>query len=129
MALNEILRDGFSVSYSFGTSDPGIVSGDFVSLEASAPGTLFGVAEIDATLRENGTYCASVRHIGVFGATTTDTAAIARGAKLYITAANAPGSAVVTAAAAAGANFLIGVAAEAKGSTTGSQPIKVRVNN
>jgi len=129
MALNEILRDGFSVSYSFGSSDPGIASGDFVSLSVAAPGALFGVAEVAATLREDGNYWATIRHIGVFGATTTDTAAIARGANLYLTAANAPGAAVVTAAAASGANFLIGVAAEAKGSTTGSQPIKVRVNN
>jgi len=129
MALNEILRDADSVAYSFGSSNPGIASGDFVSLETTAPGTLHGVAEVAATLREDGNYWATIRHTGVFSGTTTDTAAIVRGAKLYLTAANAPGASVVTAAAAAGANFLIGVAIEAKGSTTGSQPIKVRVNN
>ena len=129
MALNEILRDGFSVSYSFGTTNPGVASGDFVTLSAAAPGTLHGVAETTATLREDGNFYATIRHIGVFSGTTTDTAAIPRGTSLFLTAANAPGATVVTAAPAAGANFFIGVAAEAKGSTTGSQPIKVRVNN
>lgn len=129
MALNEILRDGFSVSYSFGSSDPGILSGDFTTVGTVAPGGLHGVAETSSELRPDGSYWATVRHIGVFEANTSVTGAIARGALLYITAASAPSNIVVTNDAAAGANFLIGRAAEAKGSTTGVQKIKVRVNN
>jgi len=128
MATNEIYRDADSLSYSFGSSDPGISSGDFVTLSATAPGSLWGVAETDAELRADGNYWATIRHVGVFLGTTSVTGAIARGANLYITAASAPSNSVVTNDAAAGANFLIGKALEAKGTTTGAQPIKVRVN-
>lgn len=129
MALNQIYTDADSLPYSFGSSDPGIASGDFVTLATTAPGSLYGVAETDAELRADGNYWATIRHVGVFEAETTDTAAIERGALLYITAANAPGNIRVTAAAGSGANFVIGRAFEAKGSTTGTQTIKVRVNN
>jgi predicted RecA/RadA family phage recombinase len=129
MALNEIFRDADSLSYNMGNTDPEISSGEFVTLSATAPGNLWGVAETDAELRADGNYWVTVRHVGVFEGTTTVTGAIARGANLYITAASAPSALAVTNDAASGANFLIGKALEAKGTTSGTVPIKVRVNN
>jgi predicted RecA/RadA family phage recombinase len=129
MALNEIFRDADSLSYNFGSVDPNISSGEFVTLSAAAPGALYGVAETDAVEREDGNFWATIRHVGVFEGETAVTGAIARGALLYIAAASAPSSLTVTNDAAAGANFVIGRALEAKGTTSGTVKIKVRVNN
>lgn len=118
MATNEIYKDGFSLSYSFGSSDPGIVSGEFVFITAD----LRGVAETDAALRSDGDYWATIRHIGVFSGTTAD--AVTVGAPLYLAAAATNGTALTTTATG---NNLVGYAIQAKGAGAGN--VAVRINN
>jgi len=118
MALNEINRDGFSLSYNFGTSDPSIASGEFVWITAG----IRGVAETAAVERADGDWYATIRTIGVFQGTTAD--AVTEGAALYIAAAATNGTALTT---TAGSNKLIGYAVGPKGSGAGN--INVRINN
>ena len=120
MALNEIYANGDSLNYAV---DADVNSGDFVVL-----GDIRGVAEVDAKLGDDNAYYATLRHVGVFTGTTTDTAAIAVGAPIYL-AGEATFGTVLTADSDTGANALVGYAFRAKGSTTGSQVIAVRINN
>lgn len=117
MALNEILRDGFRFSVSFGTSNPNIESGDFVVLDG-----IRGVAETDSRLGENLDYVASISTIGVYAGTTAD--AVTVGAPLYLAAAATSGTALTTTATS---NELVGYAIAAKGAGAGD--VWVRVNN
>lgn len=119
MALNEIYKDAFSLSYSLGAADPAIVSGNFVVIDG-----IRGVAETDAALRADGNYWVTLRHVGVFTGTSAD--AVTVGAPIYLAAAATKGTALTT-AAGAGANELVGYAIEAKGAGAGN--VKVRVNN
>lgn len=117
MALNEIYKDGDSLPINFGTSDPGIVSGEFVSF-----GSLRGVAETTATERPDGDWYATIRLKGVFAGTTAD--AVTVGAALYLASAATNGTALTT---TVGSNKLVGYAVAPKGSGAGS--VWVRVNN
>lgn len=117
MALNEIYRDGDSLPINFGTSDPGIVSGEFVSF-----GSLRGVAETTAEERPDGDWYATIRFKGVFVGTTAD--AVTIGAPLYLAAAATNGTALTT---TVGSNKLVGYAAAPKGAGAGD--VWVRVNN
>ena len=119
MALNEIYRDGDSLPINFGTTDPGVASGEFVVV-----GSLRGVAETTATERPDGDWYATVRFKGVFEATTAD--AVTVGAPIYLAAAATNGTAVTT-SSGSGANFLVGYAVNSKGAGAGD--IWVRVNN
>lgn len=116
MALNEIYKDAFSLSYSLGAADPGIVSGEFVVIDG-----IRGVAETDAVLRD-GNYWVTLRHIGVFTGTTAD--AVTVGDPIYLAAAATNGSALTITATG---NLLVGYAIEAKAAGAGN--VKVRVNN
>lgn len=118
MATNEVYRDAFSQSYSFGSSDPGIASGEFVWVTAG----IRGVAETAAVLREDGNYWATLRHIGGFTGTTAD--AVTVGAPLYLAAAATNGTALTTTATS---NNLVGYAMHAKGAGAGN--IVVRINS
>lgn len=120
MALNEIYANGDSLNYAV---DADVESGDFVVL-----GSIRGVAEIDAKLGADGETYATLRHVGVFTGTTADTAAIAVGDPIYLADAATFGT-VLTADSDTGANELVGYAFRAKGTTTGSQSIAVRINN
>lgn len=117
MALNEIYKDGDSLPINFGTSDPGIVSGEFVSF-----GSLYGVAETTATERPDGDWYATIRFKGVFAGTTAD--AVTVGAALYLASGATNGTALTTTAST---NKLVGYAVAPKGSGAGS--VWVRVNN
>lgn len=118
MSKNEIYRDGHSISYSFGTANPSIVSGQFVFITAN----LRGVAETDSALRSDGNYWATIRHIGVFSGTTAD--AVTVGQALYLAGGVTKGTALTTVATA---NNLVGYAAQAKGAGAGN--VAVRINN
>lgn len=118
MATNEIYRDAFSESYDFGTSDPTILSREFVWISAG----LGGVAETDSALREDGRYWATLRHIGGFTGTTADTVAV--GAPLYLAAAATHGTALTTTAST---NKLVGYSMTRKGAVAGN--VVVRINN
>lgn len=120
MALNEIYANGDSLNYAVNSA---VNSGDFVVL-----GSIVGVAEIDAKLGDDTNSYATLRHVGVFSGTTTDTAAIAVGAPIYL-ASGATYGVALTASSNSGANKLVGYAFRAKGSTTGTQTIAVRINN
>lgn len=120
MALNEIYANGDSLNYAV---DPAVESGDFVVL-----GSIRGVAEIDAKLGDDENSYATLRHVGVFTGTTTDTAAISVGDPIYLAGGVTFGTAL-TADSDTGANELVGYAFRAKGVTTGSQTIAVRINN
>lgn len=119
MALNEIYKDGDSLPINFGTSDPGIVSGEFVSL-----GSLHGVAETTATERTDGDWYATIRFTGVFAGTTAD--AVTVGAPIYLASAATNGTALTT-SSGSGNNKLVGYAAAPKGAGAGA--VWVRVNN
>lgn len=118
MALNEVFRNADELSYSFGTSNPNIASGDFVFITAG----LKGVAETASALRPDGTYRATIRHIGVFTGTTAD--AVTVGAPIYLAGAATKGTALTTTATS---NNLVGYAIAAKGAGAGT--IAVRINN
>jgi len=118
MALNEIYANGDSLNYAVNSA---VNSGDFVVL-----GSIVGVAEVDAKLGDDTNYYATLRHVGVFSGTTTDTAAITVGAPIYLASAASYGTALT---ATASGNKLVGYAFRAKGSTTGTQTIAVRINN
>ena len=120
MALNEIYANGDSLNYAVNAA---VNSGDFVVL-----GSIRGVAEIDAKLGDDTLYYATLRHVGVFTGTTSDTTAIAVGAPIYLASGATYGTAL-TAGSNSGANKLVGYAFRAKGSTSGTQPLHVRINN
>jgi predicted RecA/RadA family phage recombinase len=120
MALNEIYANGDSLNYAVNAA---VNSGDFVVL-----GNIRGVAEVDAKLGDDTLYYATLRHVGVFTGTTTDTAAIAVGAPIYL-ASGATYGVALTADGDDGDNELVGYAFRGKGSTTGTQTIAVRINN
>jgi predicted RecA/RadA family phage recombinase len=127
MAINEIYKNAESLNYAVNSA---VVSGNFVVLSgvnASASATgIVGVAEVDAKLGDDGAYYATLRHTGVFTGTTTDTSAIAVGAPLYLASAATYGTALT---ATSTGNKFVGYAFRAKGSTTGTQTIAVRINN
>lgn len=127
MAINEVFKNADSLDYSVNSA---VVSGNFVVLggvNASASATgIVGVAETDAKLATDGSYYATLRHKGVFTGTTTDTSAIAVGAPLYLASAATYGSALT---ATSTGNKFVGFAYRAKGSTTGTQTVTVRINN
>lgn len=118
MALNEIYKDGDSLPINFGTSDPGIASGEFVSITTN----LYGVAETTATERPDGDWYATIRFTGVFAGTTSD--AVTVGAPIYLASAATNGTALTTTSLG---NQLVGYAVAPKGSGAGS--VWVRVNN
>lgn len=120
MAMNEIYAEAESLNYAVNSA---VNSGDFVVL-----GGIRGVAEVDAKLGDDTLYYATLRHQGVFTGTTTDTAAIAVGAPIYLADEATYGTAL-TSDSDTGANELVGYAFRAKGSTTGTQTIAVRINN
>jgi predicted RecA/RadA family phage recombinase len=127
MAINEVFVNADSLSYAVNSA---VVSGNFVvlggvSASTSATG-IVGVAETSAKLGTDTNYYATLRHNGVFTGTTTDTAAIAVGAPLYIASGATYGSALT---ATPTSNKFVGYAYRAKGSTTGTQTIAVRINN
>jgi predicted RecA/RadA family phage recombinase len=127
MAMNEVYAEAESLSYAVNSA---VVSGNFVvlggvSASTSATG-IVGVAETSAKLGADGSYYATLRHQGVFTGTTTDTSAIAVGAPLYIASGATYGSALT---ATSTSNKFVGYAYTAKGSTTGTQTIAVRINN
>ena len=127
MALNEVYAEAESLSYVVPSAT---VSGDFVVLggvNASTSATgIVGVAEVSAKLGADTNYYATLRHQGVFTGTTQDTSAIAVGAPLYLASAATRGVALT---ATATSNKFVGYAVTAKGSTTGTQTIAVRINN
>jgi predicted RecA/RadA family phage recombinase len=115
MALNEVYKDGHSLNY---VVNQNVESGDFVWLSAG----IRGVAETDAELGADGSYYATIRHIGVFRGTTADSAAV--GVPLYLASAATFGTALTT---TAGSNKLVGYAIKAKGAVAGD--VHVRINN
>lgn len=127
MAINEIYKNAESLNYAVNSA---VVSGNFVVLSgvnASAAATgIVGVAEVDAKEGDDGLHYTTLRHTGVFTGTTTDTSAIAVGAPLYLASAATYGSALT---ATSTSNKFVGYAFRAKGSTTGTQTIAVRINN
>lgn len=127
MAMNEIYAEADSLNYAVNSA---VNSGDFVVLggvNASTSATgIVGVAEVDAKLGDDTLYYATLRHKGVFTGTTTDTSAIAVGAPLYLASGASYGTALT---ATATSNKFVGYAFRAKGSTTGTQTIAVRINN
>jgi predicted RecA/RadA family phage recombinase len=127
MAINEVFVNADSLSYAVNSA---VVAGNFVVLggvNASASATgIVGVAETSAKLGSDGNYYATLRHDGVFTGTTTDTSAITVGAPLYLASAATYGSALT---ATSTGNKFVGYAYRAKGSTTGTQTIAVRINN
>ena len=127
MAMNEIYAEADSLNYAVNSA---VNSGDFVVLggvNASTSATgIVGVAEVDAKLGDDTLYYATLRHKGVFTGTTTDTTAIAVGAPLYLASGATYGTALT---ATATSNKFVGYAFRAKGSTTGTQTIAVRINN
>jgi predicted RecA/RadA family phage recombinase len=127
MAINEVFNEADSLDYVVNSA---VVSGDFVVLggvNASANATgIVGVAETSAKLATDTNYYATLRHKGVFRGTTTDTSAIAVGAPLYLASAATYGTALT---ATSTSNKFVGYAYRAKGSTTGTQTIQVRINN
>jgi len=116
MALNEVYANGESINYVVQSS---VTSGDFVSLN----GNIVGVAETDAALGSDGSYYATLRHVGVFTGTTSD--AVALGEALYIAGGVSHGKALITDGSVE--DFFVGYAIEAKGAVAGN--VKVRINN
>jgi predicted RecA/RadA family phage recombinase len=114
MALNEVYKDGFSLSYAV---DSDVESGDFVVI-----GALVGVAEIDAKEGDDGDHYATLRHIGVFRGTTAD--AIDAGDPVYLASAATFGTALT---GTEGSNKLVGYAIADKGAGAGD--VFVRINN
>lgn len=114
MALNEVYKDGFSLSYPV---DADVESGDFVVL-----GSIVGVAELDAKEGADGSHYTTLRHVGVFRGTTAD--AVTVGAPIYLASAATFGTALTT---TVGSNKLVGHAIKAKGAGAGD--VHVRINN
>jgi predicted RecA/RadA family phage recombinase len=127
MAINEVYKKADSLSYAVNSA---VVAGNFVVLggvnASTSPTGIVGVAETSAKLGEDGNYYATLRHEGVFTGTTTDTSAITVGAALYLASGATYGSALT---ATSTSNKFVGYAYTAKGSTTGTQTIAVRINN
>jgi predicted RecA/RadA family phage recombinase len=128
MALNEIYAEADNLDYVVPAST---VSGDFVVLGGVAASTnatgIVGVAQTTGRAGLDGsTLYATLAHKGVFTGTTTDTAAITVGTPLYLASAAKRGTALT---ATATSNYFVGYAARAKGATTGTQTIYVRINN
>jgi predicted RecA/RadA family phage recombinase len=128
MALNEIYAEADNLDYVVPTNT---VSGDFVVLGGVAQSTsatgIVGVAQTTARAGLDGsTLYATLSHKGVFTGTTTDTAAIAVGAPIYLASGARRGTALT---ATNTTNYFVGYAARAKGATTGTQTIYVRINN
>ena len=125
MALNEIYRDGFSLSYKVNSA---VTSGMFVVLGGTAGATgaastgIVGVAETDAELGADGNHYATLRSVGVFTGTTA--AATSPGTPLYLASAATYGTALTTTATS---NYFVGYAFNTKGATAGDA--FVRVNN
>ncbi len=125
MALNEIYRDGESISYKVNSA---VESGMFVVLGGTAGATgaaatgVWGVAETDAKLGEDGNYYATIRHVGVFTGTTSS--AVSPGTALYLASAATYGTALTTTATS---NYFVGYAINTKGAVAGEA--LVRVNN
>lgn len=115
MALNEVYKDGHSLNY---VVNQNVESGDFVWVSAG----IRGVAETDAELGADGSYYATLRHIGVFRGTTAD--AVTVGAAIYLASAATYGTALTT---TVGSNKLVGYAIKAKGAVAGD--VHVRINN
>ena len=115
MALNEVYKDGNSLNY---VVNQNVESGDFVWVSAG----IRGVAETDAELGADGSYYATIRHIGVFRGTTADSAAV--GVPLYLASGATYGTALTTTAST---NKLVGYAIKAKGAVAGD--VHVRINN
>ncbi len=115
MALNEVYKDGNSLNYVVNSA---VDSGDFVWLTDG----IRGVAETDAELGADGSYYATIRHIGVFRGTTAD--AVTLGAAIYLASAATYGTALTT---TAGSNKLVGYAIKAKSGVAGD--VFVRINN
>jgi predicted RecA/RadA family phage recombinase len=115
MALNEVYKDGHSLNY---VVNQNVESGDFVWLSAG----IRGVAETDAELGADGSYYATIRHIGVFRGTTAD--AVTVGAPIYLASAATYGTALTT---TVGSNKLVGYAIKAKSAVAGD--VHVRINN
>lgn len=115
MALNEVYKDGHSLNY---VVNQNVESGDFVWLTNG----IRGVAETDAELGADGSYYATLRHIGVFRGTTAD--AVTVGAAIYLASAATYGTALTT---TVGSNKLVGYAIKAKGAVAGD--VHVRINN
>ena len=127
MAINEIYKEADSLVYAVNSA---VVTGDFVvingvSASTSATG-IVGVAETSAKLGADTNYYATLRHEGVFTGTTADTAAFVVGAPLYLASAATYGSSLT---ATSTSNKFVGYAYKAKGSTTGTQTVYVRINN
>ena len=122
MALNEVFKNADSLDYVVNSA---VVAGNFVVLSgvsaSTSPTGIVGVAETSAKLASDGSYYATLRHKGVFTGTTTDTAAIAVGAPLYLASGATYGTAP--------SNKFVGTAYLPKGSTTGTQTLQVRINN
>lgn len=114
MALNEVYANGESLNY---VVNENVESGDFVVL-----GGIVGVAETDAVLGADGEHYATLRHIGVFRGTTSDSVTV--GAPIYLASAATYGTALTTTAAS---NKLVGHAIKAKGAVAGD--VFVRINN
>ena len=75
MALNEIYKDGNELVFPVAST---VESGDLVTV-----GTMFGVAQNDAVLGEDGDYYATLKLNGVFKFVTTEDD-IAVGANVYV---------------------------------------------
>lgn len=127
MAINEVFKDADSLDYAVNSA---VVTGNFVVLNgvsaSTSPTGIVGVAETSAKLATDTNYYATLRHKGVFTGTTTDTAAFVVGAPLYLASAATYGSALT---ATSTSNKFVGYAYRAKGSTTGTQTVYVRINN
>jgi predicted RecA/RadA family phage recombinase len=127
MAINEIYKEADSLVYAVNSA---VVAGDFVVLSgvnASTSATgIVGVAETSAKLAADTNYYATLRHEGVFTGTTADTSAFAVGAPLYLASAATYGTSLT---ATGTSNKFVGYAYKAKGSTTGTQTVYVRINN
>ena len=125
MALNEVHKDGESLSYKVNSA---VESGMFVVLggtagaAAGAQTGIVGVAETDAALAADGNYYATLRSVGVFRGTTA--VATVPGTALYLASAAGYGTALTSTDTS---NYFVGYATNTKGATAGDA--FVRVNN
>ena len=125
MALNEVYKDGFSLSYKVNSA---VESGMFVALGGTPGGAsgsqtgIVGVAETDAELAADGNYYATLRTIGVFRGTTASSTV--PGKDMYLASGATFGTALTT---TVGSNHFVGHAINTKDATAGET--FVRVNN
>lgn len=113
MALNEMHRDGVSLSYPVTEA---VSSGDLVVFASG----LAGVAEVDSKPNEAGTgFVATIRHDGVFGFPFTG--ALAVGAAIYASRTAVAGQGVVgTLTTTATDNVRVGTVYKTKGTGAGT---------